>query len=102
MAAEERALSTLTRQLYKNGSSGKSILRDYFQENMISQRPFLLLRISFPEKPIFIQLVPDEVWHDVVCAAHGAAGVEEEDAEGDDRILRLLRQRHLRHIQHQN
>ena len=31
------------------GLPGKSILRDYFQENKTSQRPFLLLRISFPE-----------------------------------------------------
>ena len=28
---------------------------------MTSQRPFLLLRISFPGRPIFIQLVPDVV-----------------------------------------
>ena len=37
---------------------GKSILRDYFQENRTSRRPFLLLRISFPGRPIFIQLPP--------------------------------------------
>ena len=42
----------------KIGLPGKSILRDYLQENMISQRPFLLLRISFPGRPIFIQFVP--------------------------------------------
>ena len=42
----------------KIGLPGKSILRDYFQENMTSRRPFLLLRISFPGRPIFIQFVP--------------------------------------------
>ena len=42
--------------MYKNRSSRKSIIRDYFQENRTSQRPFLLLRIGFPGRPIFIQL----------------------------------------------
>ena len=42
----------------KLGLPGKSILGDYLQENMTSQRPFLLLRISFPGRPIFIQFVP--------------------------------------------
>ena len=32
----------------KIGLPGKSILGDYFQENMTSRRPFLLLRVSFP------------------------------------------------------
>ena len=32
-------------QLYKIGLPGKLILRDYFQENMTSRRPFLFLRI---------------------------------------------------------
>ena len=32
----------------KIGLPGKLILRDYFQEDMTSQRPFLLPRISFP------------------------------------------------------
>ena len=41
----------------KIGLPGKSILRDYFQENMTSRRPFLLLRISFMGRPIFIQLL---------------------------------------------
>ena len=36
----------------------KSILGDYFQENRTSPRPFLLLRIRFPGRPIFIQLPP--------------------------------------------
>ena len=45
-------------QLYKIGLPGKLILRYYFQENRSSRRPFLLLRISFPGRPIFIQLVP--------------------------------------------
>ena len=43
----------------KIGLPGKLIIRDYFQENMTSQRPFLLLRISFPGRPIFIQLPPE-------------------------------------------
>ena len=34
------------------------ILRDYFQENRSLGRPFLLLRISLPGRPIFIQFVP--------------------------------------------
>ena len=42
----------------KIGLPGKSILGEYFHENRTSRRPFLLLRISFPGKPIFIQLVP--------------------------------------------
>ena len=37
---------------------GKSIRGDYFQENVTSRRPFLLLRISFPGRLIFIQFVP--------------------------------------------
>ena len=39
----------------KIGLPGKLILRDYFQEN---RRPFLLLRISFPGRAIFIQFIP--------------------------------------------
>ena len=42
----------------KIGLPRKSILRDYFQENMISQRPFLYRRISFTGRPIFTQLPP--------------------------------------------
>ena len=42
----------------KIGLPGKSILGDYFQENRTSRRPFLLLRISFPGRPISIQLPP--------------------------------------------
>ena len=45
-------------QLYKIGLPGKSILGDYFQENMTFQRPFLFLRIDFPGRPIYIQLPP--------------------------------------------
>ena len=41
----------------KIGLPGKSILGDYFQENRTSQRPFLLLRISYPRRPIFIQFI---------------------------------------------
>ena len=43
----------------KIGLPGKSILGDYFQKNMTSQRLFFLLRICFPGRPIFIQLPPD-------------------------------------------
>ena len=42
----------------KIGLPGKSILRDYFLENRSSRRPFLLLRISFPGRRIFIQFIP--------------------------------------------
>ena len=44
----------------KIGLPGKLILGDYFQENRTSRRPFLILRISFPGRPIFIQFVPVE------------------------------------------
>ena len=60
MLAESTSSSVESwRQLYKIGLPGKSILGDYFQENRTSRRPFLLLRISFPGRPILIQLVPD-------------------------------------------
>ena len=39
---------------------------------MISQRPFLLLRISFPGRPILIQLVPGA--GRVLPPGYGAAG----------------------------
>ena len=42
----------------KIGLPGKSILRDYYQENMTSRRPFLFLRISFPGRPVFIEFIP--------------------------------------------
>ena len=45
-------------ELYKIGLPGKSILRDYFQENRTSQRPFLVLRIRFLGWPMFIQFIP--------------------------------------------
>ena len=47
----------------KIGLPRKSILRDYFQENMTSQRHFLLLRIRFPGRPISILFVPDGLVH---------------------------------------
>ena len=47
-------------QLYKEGFPGKSILRDHFQENRTSQRPFLLLRISFPARHIFYTIATRE------------------------------------------
>ena len=43
----------------KIGLPGKSILGYYFQENRTSSRPFLLLRISFPGRPISIQFFPE-------------------------------------------
>ena len=42
----------------KIGLPGKFILSDYLQENRTFRRPFPLLRISFPGRPIFIQLPP--------------------------------------------
>ena len=42
----------------KIGLPGKSILGDHFQENQTSRRPFLLLRVSFPRRAIFIQSIP--------------------------------------------
>ena len=42
----------------KIGLPGKLILRDYFQENRTSRRPFLLPRISFPGISICIQFAP--------------------------------------------
>ena len=49
----------------KIGLPGKSILGYYFQENGTSQRPFLLLKISFPERHIFIQLPPEDLDADI-------------------------------------
>ena len=57
--ARRRWSSSTRDQLYKIGLPRKSILGDYFQENRTSRRPFLLLRINFPGRPIFIQLTPD-------------------------------------------
>ena len=51
----------------KLGISGKSILRDYFQENRTSRRPFFLLRISFPGRFIFIQLPPGHEEEEELC-----------------------------------
>ena len=48
----------------KIGLPGKSILGYYFQENRTSRRPFLLLRISFPGRPIFIQFIPGHTLDD--------------------------------------
>ena len=58
MLDDERGLAEPGGNCIKIGLPGKSILRDYFQENMTSRRPFLLLRISFPGRPIFIQFIP--------------------------------------------
>ena len=54
----------------KLGLPGKSILRDYFQENRIPRRPFLLLRIRFPGRPIFIQFFPVCIASPVELCAH--------------------------------
>ena len=62
-AAVRELRETARDQLYKIGLPGKWILGDYFQENRTSRRPFLLLRISFLGRPIFIQFVPDEGGH---------------------------------------
>ena len=45
-------------ELYKIGLPGKSILGEYFQEDRTSQRHFLLQRINFRGRLIFIQLPP--------------------------------------------
>ena len=53
-------------QLYKIGLPQKLILRQYFQENRNSRRCFLVLRISFPGRPVFIQLVPVHIRYRVL------------------------------------
>ena len=63
--------------MYKTGLPGKLILGYYFQENRTSQRPFLLPRISFPGRPIFIQSVPEADLHDEV-AEEGDGGAASE------------------------
>ena len=55
----------------KIGLPGKSILRDYFQENRTSRRPFLLQRISFPGRPIFIQLPPVDIGYKASVCPEG-------------------------------
>ena len=66
------------------GLPGKSFLGDYFQENRTSCRPFLLLRISFPGRPIFIQLPP---------APHrGDSALEQDDGREGQRQRRRRRQ----------
>ena len=67
----------------KMGLPGKSILGDYFQENMNSQRPFLSWRISFPGRPIFIQLPP----------AHRVQAAEPEERRTEEEV-RLAQVRH--------
>ena len=52
LEVEEGCAVTSRDQLYKIGLPGKSILGDSYQENMTSRRPFLLLRIDFPGRPI--------------------------------------------------
>ena len=67
MDAEER---TSGDNCIKIGPPGKSILRDYFQENRSTRRPFLLLRISFPRSPIVYTIRP---WAPVALS-HGNLG----------------------------
>ena len=59
MDASSESVECSRDQLYKIGLPGKSIFGDYLQENRTSRRPFLLLRISFPGRPLFIQFIPD-------------------------------------------
>ena len=73
----------------KMGLPRQSILGDYFQENRTSRRPFLLLRISFPGRPIFIQFIPGDA--DGVRGRHGEDVLHEEGVELDD----LPEQHHL-------
>ena len=58
----------------KIGLTGKSILRDCYQENRTSRRPFLLLRISFPGRTTFTQFIPgalDDCVHGPVAVPRG-------------------------------
>ena len=57
-ARAARSTGTSVANCIKIGLPWKSILRDYFQENMTSRRPFLILRISFLGRPNFIQFIP--------------------------------------------
>ena len=50
------------------GLPGKSILRDFFQVNMTSRRPFLLTENQFSGKTYFYTIHP--------CAAHGLLSVQ--------------------------
>ena len=61
-------------QLYKISLPGESILGDYFQEIRTSGRPFLLLRISFMGRPIFIQLPPAQQTFSSTCSAERSSG----------------------------
>ena len=60
---------------------------------MTSRRPFLLLRISFPRRLIFVQFPPaadDSAHGDRAADVHvrhdqvGAVGGEEDEADGED------------------
>ena len=66
----------------KIGLPGKLILGDYYQENWTSQRPFLLLRIHFPERPLFIQLPPGPPHHAVRQLPAEEGAVERGEGEG--------------------
>ena len=68
----------------KIGLPGKSILGDYFQENMTSPRPLLILRISFQGRPILIQLLPGggQLHLHLRAVSRGDGHAVEEDAAG--------------------
>ena len=61
---------------------------------MTSQRPFLLLRISFPGRPTFIQLPPEEgsgggaERDEASGAAEAGAGAGHRDGEGQPHLAR--------------
>ena len=57
----------------KIGLPGKLILGDYVQENMTSQRPFLLLRIRFPGRPILYNCLQGD--DEVEAIRESGAGV---------------------------
>ena len=50
----------------KIGLPGKWILRDHFEENRTSKRPFLFLRISFQGRSFFYTIGP---WNPPTCEA---------------------------------
>ena len=58
----------------KIGLPGKSFSETNFQDNMTSRRPFLLLRISFPGRPIFMPFLPVLPLHEVPLHRHEARG----------------------------
>ena len=82
----------------KIGLPGKSILGDYFQENRTSRNLFLLLRISFPGRSIFIQFIPGSA----CTSLHGLSGtfrhvcndLETKNASVQTNLSCILRQKY--------